>query len=116
MKKYLFRTTATMKDYNRRQYWIDAETVPEIEINAEGLPEAVEKYREAVGRQYIEISKTAAKKPEKMYQDGADGAPVWIGYIFTGKMEMPNDAEEMRFQYIELWAKIDILTPCGLAC
>lgn len=62
MKKFIFKTTATMKPHNNRKWWIDGGIVGEIRLTAENLREALEKYRETVAeRYYIDISQNAIK-------------------------------------------------------
>ena len=48
MKNYIFKTTATMKEYNCKKWWIDSDIVGEIRIAAENVREALEKYRAIV--------------------------------------------------------------------
>ena len=58
MKNYIFRTTATMKEYNRCKWWIDSDIVTEKRIKAETVADALEIWREQVEEQnYISISK-----------------------------------------------------------
>lgn len=67
MKKYIFKTTATMKDYNRDKWWIDSGIVGEICITAESVREALEKYRAIVEEEhYITISNNAIKNKSPM--------------------------------------------------
>lgn len=42
MKNYIFRTTATMKEYNRCKWWIDSDIVIEKRISAETVADAPE--------------------------------------------------------------------------
>lgn len=44
MKNYIFRTTATMKEYNRCKWWIDPDIVTEKRISAETVADALEIY------------------------------------------------------------------------
>ena len=41
MNKYMFRTTATMKPYNSRQWYIDSRIIPTKYIEADNLREAL---------------------------------------------------------------------------
>ena len=62
MKNYIFRTTATMKEYNRCKWWIDSDIVTEKRISAETVADALEIWREQVEeRHYIAVSKNAIK-------------------------------------------------------
>ena len=52
MKTYLFKTTATMKEYNRRKWWIDGNVVTEKRITGKT------DFQDAFGRwsgQYIDL-------------------------------------------------------------
>ena len=64
MNIYRFETTATMKEYNRRKYWIDAGIVRPVKVQAENVKAALQLYRERVeSRDYIQISDRAIKTP-----------------------------------------------------
>ena len=92
MKKYLFKTTATMKEYNNKKWWIDSGIIREITINAENIEKAIEQYREKViERDYINISKNALKNKTLMYIDSANGEPIQCGYVITASTEFDND-------------------------
>jgi hypothetical protein len=74
MKNYIFKTTATMKEYNCKKYWIDSGIVGEIHIAAENVQEALEKYRAIVEEKHcITISNNAIKNKSKMYVDTTTG-------------------------------------------
>ena len=52
MKTYIFKTTATMKEYNRRKWWIDGNVVTEKRITGKT------DFQDAFGRwsgQYIDL-------------------------------------------------------------
>ena len=54
MNNYIFKTTATMKGYNSKKWWIDSGIVREIKVEAENVKQALKKYREIVmDRDYI---------------------------------------------------------------
>lgn len=108
MKKYLFKTTTTMKEYNNKRWWIDSNIVKDKYITAENLTEALEKYRESVKEdEYILISKTAMKNKNPMYIDTLDGETKQVGYVITAKTEF-EDRENYKWseQYIDLWVNI----------
>ena len=54
---YQFKTTATMKEYNRRKWWIDSGIVREITIEADTITAAVKEYqKEGVAVGLIDFS------------------------------------------------------------
>ena len=55
---YIFKTTATMKEYNNKKWYIDGGIVSDMRINADSVENALEIYRERVEeKHYINISK-----------------------------------------------------------
>ena len=109
MKNYIFKTTTTMKDYNREKWWIDSGIVREIQVEAENAKQALEKYRAIVEKKYyITISNNAIKNKSKMYVDTPTGEAKQVGYVITGKTEMQDDFYRWSAQYIDLW--VDVLT------
>ena len=107
MKKYIFKTTATMKDYNREKWWIDSGIVREIQVEAENVKQALEKYRAIVEKKhYITISNNAIKNKSGMYVDTATGETKQVGYVITGKTEFQDDFYKWSTQYIDLWVNI----------
>ena len=109
MKNYIFRTTATMKEYNRCKWWIDSDIVTEKRIKAETVADALEIWREQVEEQnYISISKNAIKNKSEMFVDTDNGAKQ-VGYVITGKTEFKDrDNYKWSEQYIDL--RVTILT------
>src|SRR5574344_1780779 len=89
MKKFIFKTNATMKEYNNKKWWIDRDIVRDIEEDC-----------------YIEISNNAMKTKQAMYVDTIKGTKQ-IGYVITGKCDF-EDRDNYRWssQYIDLWVKI----------
>lgn len=63
MKNYIFRTTATMKEYNRCKWWIDSDIVTEKRISAETVADALEIWREQNIKQVIKPSQAPALIP-----------------------------------------------------
>lgn len=107
MKEYLFKTTATMKEYNNKKWWIDSNIVRDKYINAENLNEALEKYRNLVEeKDYITISNNAIKNKNPMYVDTTDGNAKQVGYVITAKAEFQDDNYNWSTQYIDLWVSI----------
>lgn len=112
METYIFKTTATMKEYNRRKWWIDSGIVPEMKITAENLKTALAEYRQRVEDQhYISISNNAMRYKNPMYIDRADGEPLQVGYVITAKTCF-EDRENYRYtdQYIGLWVTVYAVT------
>ena len=109
--KFLFRTITTMKPYNNKKWWIDSGFIRDMRIKADTLDKAVEEYRDRLWNEYcIEISKTAIKEKNnnKMFYDDKEGNSIWIGYVFTGKMDFQNDdTGKWSKQFIDLWADIE---------
>lgn len=108
METYIFKTTATMKEYNRRKWWIDSGIVPEMKITAENLKTALAEYRQRVEDQhYISISNNAMRYKNPMYIDRADGEPLQVGYVITAKTGF-EDRDNYRYtdQYIDLWVTV----------
>lgn len=108
MNTYIFKTTATMKEYNSKKWWIDSGIVRDITIHATTIAEALEQYREQVKEKYyIEISNNALKNKNPMFVDDKNGVAVQVGYVITGKTEFEN-RENYRWstQYINLWVTI----------
>lgn len=112
MSSYIFKTTATMKEYNRRKWWIDSDIVPEMKISADSLKTALEEYRQRVeDRHYIQISNNAMKHKNPMYIDRPDGDPLQVGYVITAKTSF-EDRDNYRYtdQYIDLWVTVYAVT------
>ncbi len=74
MKNYRFRTTATMKEYNRQKWWISSDIIRPMVISAESVKEALSAYRERVEEEStIKISDSALKRKNAMYCERKDG-------------------------------------------
>ena len=108
MSKYIFKTTATMKEYNNSKWWIDSGMVRDITIHAATIAEALEQYREQVKEKYyIEISNNAIKNKNAMFVDDKNGVAVQVGYVITGKTEFEKENYGgWCYQYIDLWVTI----------
>ncbi len=108
MKHYEFITTCTMKEYNKKHWYIDSEYVRPISVYAENMKSAILKYREIVEeKNYITISDNAIKNKDPMYVDTKEGGIKQVGYVFTGKTEFQYDITgKLVNQYIDLWVTI----------
>lgn len=105
---YIFKTTATMKEYNNKKWYIDGGIVSDMRINADSVENALEIYRERVEEMhYISISKNAIKNKSEMFADLLDGSVKQVGYVITGKTEFDRgDYSGYSTQYIDLWVTI----------
>lgn len=50
---YIFKTTATMKEYNNKKWYIDGGIVSDMRIDADSVENALEIYRERNIKQVI---------------------------------------------------------------
>lgn len=109
--KYIFKTDATMKEYNSEKYWIDRKIIRDKTINAENVNSALTKYREIVNDEgSVEISANALKTKEPIYKDTQKG-PQQCGYCITGKTLISDRSANINcYQYIDLWVKILTIT------
>ena len=112
MATYRFETTTTMKSYNREKWWIDAQIVRPIEVQADSVTEALNLWRNIMQeRDYIEISRNAMRTKNPMYQGYKDGRTEQVGYVITGKADFDKgDYTGYTKQYIELWVHITVVT------
>lgn len=107
MCKYLFETTATMKPYNCRKWWIDSGIIRPLTVQAETIQKALEQYQKQVKeRYYIEISNNTLTRKEPIFRDSANGEAVQVGYILTASTDFNNDHKGWVKQYIDLWINI----------
>lgn len=114
MKKFIFNTIATMKEYNNEKYWINSDIVREKHIEANTLKQALKKYRDSVlEKEYISISDNAIKCKNPMYIDRENGS-LQVGYVITGKYNFEDrDNYKWTSQYIDLWVTIITVTKFG---
>ena len=105
---YIFKTTATMKEYNNKKWYIDGGIVSDMRINADSVENALEIYWERVEeKHYINISKNAIKNKSEMFVDLSNGGVKQVGYVITGKTEFDKgDYTGYSTQYIDLWVTI----------
>lgn len=107
---YLFRTTATMKHYNNKNWWIDGDIIRNLYIDAENVNEALKQYQETTRDRYgVEISNNALKCKYPMYIDTPNGAKQ-TGFVITAKTDFRDDTRyKWVTQYIDLWVSISII-------
>lgn len=105
---YIFKTTATMKEYNNKKWYIDGGIVSDMRINADSVENALEIYRERVEeKHYITISQNAIKNKSEMFVDLSNGGVKQVGYVITGKTEFDKgNYTGYSTQYIDLWVTI----------
>lgn len=112
MAKYIFRTTATMKPHNSKNWWIDRDIITEKRIEADNVNQALTVFAGLVeDNHYISISKTALKNKSEMFRDTASGKAVQVGFVITGKTEFQRDTGAWSTQYIDLWVEILTVVP-----
>lgn len=110
---YLFNTTATMKEHNRDRWFINADVIPAMNINADTITEALDIYAERVRNEhYIDISTSALRRKYAMYVDTPSGDPVQTGYVITAStyFETEDPREPWSKQYIDLWVSIQLVS------
>lgn len=108
---YLFRTTATMKPYNNKNWWIDADIIRNVYIEADNVNEALLFYQETARDRYgVNISNNAIKNKSPMYIDTASGEVKQKGYVITAQTDFRDDNRyKWVTHYIDLWVDISII-------
>ena len=110
--RFIFKTSATMKDYNRDKWWIDPGIIREKIITADSIAEALDKYVKLVERDdYTTITKNAIKNKEAMYIDNKSGEAEQCGYVITASQDFQDEDGKLSKQYIELWITILTIVP-----
>lgn len=106
--KYIFKTQATMKEYNAKKWWISSNIIPEMEIESDSVKNALKEYqKKCTEEHYISVSDNAIKTKRGMYTDTKSGEMKQIGYVITGKTEFEDrDKRTWSTQYIDLWVEI----------
>lgn len=106
LKNYIFKTTTTMKEYNNKKWFINSDVIPEFQVQATSINEALLKYKDYVYKEgIINISDNALKTKQKMYVDTVDGVKQ-VGYVITGQTEILCENYKWSKQYIDLWVRI----------
>lgn len=107
---YIFKTTATMKPYNNKNWWIDSNIISEKRIEADSVKEALSLYRSEVEeKHYITITNHAMRNKSPMYIDTPNGEKQ-VGYVITGRTDFQTNDDRWSEQYIELWVTILTVT------
>lgn len=110
--RFIFKTSATMKDYNKNKWWIDRGIIGEKIIIADSTAEALDIYVKLVERDdYTTITKNAIKKKEAMYIDNKSGEAAQCGYVITASQDFQDEDGKLSKQYIDLWITILTVVP-----
>ena len=110
--KFIFKTSATMKDYNRDKWWIDHGIIGEKIIDADSTAEALYIYAKLVeSDDYTTITKNAIKNKKAMYIDNESGEAEQCGYVITASQDFQDDDGKVSKQYIDLWITILTIAP-----
>lgn len=106
LKNYIFKTVTTMKEYNNKKWYIDPDAIPEFQVQATSINEALLEYKDfAYEKGLIKISDNAMKTKQGMYVDTADSTKQ-VGYIITGQADFEYGDYKWCKQYVDLWVKI----------
>lgn len=110
--KFIFKTSATMKEYNGDKWWIDEGIIREKIIAADSTAEALDKYVKSVeSDNYTTITKNAIKNKKAMYIDNESGEAEQCGYVITASQYFQDEDGKLSKQYIELWITILTIAP-----
>ena len=110
--RFIFKTSATMKDYNSNKWWIDEGIIGEKIITADSTAEALDKYVKSVeSGDYTTITKNAIKNKKAMYIDNESGDAEQCGYVITASQYFQDDDGKVSKQYIDLWITILTVVP-----
>ena len=107
--KYFVRTQTTVKERDRGKGGMDNDLICPKAIEADGLPQLLEIYRQEVS-DVVDISDNALKNKSAMYVDLPNGEYKQVGYVITGKMYFEDrDINYSKEHYINVWIHIDEL-------
>lgn len=109
---YSFETTTTLKEKDRDKWWCNNDLVTRIELEANNLSEALEKYRQIVNdKTCVQISENAMQKKENMFTDRRfGGRSNQIGYVITGSTYFERENGDLVNKFIDLWVEIRTIT------
>ena len=109
---YSFETTTTLKEKDWDKWWCNNDLVTRIELEANNLSEALEKYRQIVNdKTCVQISENAIQKKEPMYRDcGVGNRSQQVGYVITGSTYFEYENGDLVKKYIDLWVEVRIMT------
>lgn len=110
--RFIFKTSATMKEYNRNKWWIDRGIIGEKIIAADSTAEALYIYAKLVeSDDYTTITKNAIKNKKAMYIDNESGEAEQCGYVITASQDFQDEDGKVSKQYIDLWITILTVVP-----
>ncbi len=91
--------------------WWDTRRNENVRIEAENIQAANEKFFEVLeNKYYFEISKTARKRPAKMYCDFKDGSTKQTGLIWKVSLEIEWSHEKpWKKVFADIWTEINVL-------
>lgn len=106
--KYLFKTNATMKEYNRKNWYIDRDYIRDKIIDAESFKIAFDKYIEEINKEHYDIvSKNAVKNKQPIYIDTKDGGAKQVGFCITASTIFDKgNYRGWSKQYFDLWVEM----------
>lgn len=106
MKTYVFEFNVVPTDNS----WWSSYRNERVKVCAENLQTAKEMFIEQLSEKYcLDVSKTAAKTPKKMYADTKDGAKQ-TGLVFKASTEVQFNYS-WRKKYADIWTTINELVP-----
>ena len=107
---YRFETYTTMKPYNRDKWFILGDIVRDVEVEADSIDEALEKWRDEV--EGVDVSKNALKTKQPMYTEYKGGTTKQTGFVITASGMFNDDYRRWVKQYVDCWVKIRTVEEC----
>ena len=107
MKTYLFNFSVEPTNNT----WWDSRKNETVKVKAENLKAANEAFFEVLEEKYgFDISKTAKKRPSKMYTEYKDGSSKRTGYIWKASTEIEWSHEKpWKKVFADIWTEINVL-------
>ncbi len=108
---YRIETKATMKEYNDDKWWIDRDVIGAVEIEADSVTEALDRWVDVCEERGVTVSRNAMKTKTPLYRDmdlgGGKIKMYQIGYVITASTDF-EDRDHGRYvkEYIDLWTVI----------
>lgn len=105
MAKYMFKFSVIPTDDS---WWCTIQKESEC-VNADTLKDAIDLFVEVMSDKWgVDISKTAKRKPQKMYRESANG-DYQCGLVFKGSKEVDFDTKWVK-KYANVWCEITTLS------
>jgi len=92
--------------------WWDTRKNENVRIQAENIKAANEKFLSILEDDYyFEISKTAKKRPQKMYTEYKDGTSKRTGYVWKASTEIEWNENNITWKkvFANIWTEVSIL-------